>query len=171
MTANTLPNDDLEKRKESITEMTLILDNDPTNQTFNPGVKQTSFFTPQGMKGRALADFLTPESKVVWEYVKSCLARRDDLRFSIKLFFKKNRTFIAHLQCSVSTFADAHQRKLMSLTTEIIQCTTNLQTKKLCGKTVVAFLLDERKKKAVTLLKKTFKNFPDRTNHFPDRQN
>jgi AraC-like DNA-binding protein len=86
---------------KNITGMRFVLDNDLTIQTFDPGAAQGPLFDAQELEGKPFADFLTPESKTVWQNLQPQLARHDDLCLSSELSFKTKQTLVLPMRCSV----------------------------------------------------------------------
>ncbi|AUP78708.1 helix-turn-helix domain-containing protein [Flavivirga eckloniae] len=123
----------LNETYKHLVQMFFVLDTEGTIVAFNSRIKQMLFFDDDELQGESFSKFLTKDSKLAWEELKSKIAHTnlDSYEEFIVLSFKTKQKLILMTNCLVSKFVDhIHQSERIVITSiEIIKSSQERENK------------------------------------------
>lgn len=99
-----------------IAQMTFVLDNNFHICSLNSLASDLLLFDKEEMQGKPLDNFLTEESRPVWEDFRSCFSQKGEYNHTLELSFKAKEFFIVPAVCSISTLLNANNQGCMLVT-------------------------------------------------------
>lgn len=108
-----------------VVQMFFLLDNKETIITYNSRIKQLLLFDDSELQGKAFSSFLTQDSKLAWNRLKSKLVLTDlnPHEEYIVLSFKTKEHLILTINCLVGKFIDeiSQSERIIITSTEIVK--------------------------------------------------
>ncbi|MGS2764162.1 helix-turn-helix domain-containing protein [Sinomicrobium sp. M5D2P9] len=106
----------LHESYKHIAQMTFVLDLNFNIQNFNSMVSEILLFSPEELQGKLITDFLTEESKPVWEELLDIISEEEHYNHTVELCFKAKQFFIVPVICSVSNLTYSDNRAVVLVT-------------------------------------------------------